>query len=231
MRKLILIIGLLLASSLYAQSPIGRYVEVSLKNGFKDTGTIVSYIGGQSVTILNDVGDQVTYAFDNVSSIRPAQKFYTQPTYQAQYQPQVASNRPGKKSVGAAFLLSFLIPGGGQFYNGEGGKGAVMLLGAIVGAGMIARGQEINSEVIVTETRAGAFTYTDVSQSQEGDGLIATGAILLLGSALWSMIDAPIAAGKINQRNGYAHMIQLKNAGLDLAYDGTYMGAKVTLHF
>jgi TM2 domain-containing membrane protein YozV len=49
----------------------------------------------------------------------------------------IASTHPGHPTTGknpwVALVLSFVIPGVGQFYNSDNKKGAIMLIGAIVG--------------------------------------------------------------------------------------------------
>ena len=85
-----------------------------------------------------------------------------------------------EKNPWLAFLLSFVITGTGQFYNGENEKGGVMLAGALTGAGMI-------------------ISQIEDDKIPEDNGVVTTGAILLLGSSLWSVIDAPISANRINR--------------------------------
>jgi len=53
-----------------------------------------------------------------------------------------------KKNQGVAALLSLLIVGSGQFYNGEVGKGTLFLLTGIISAGMMATYEEPEDKVI-----------------------------------------------------------------------------------
>lgn len=85
-----------------------------------------------------------------------------------------------EKNPWLAFVLSFVITGTGQFYNGENKKGVVMLAGAVTGFGMIV--SQIENDAI-----------------PEDNGVVTAGAILALGSGLWSMIDAPLSANRINR--------------------------------
>lgn len=85
-----------------------------------------------------------------------------------------------EKNPWLAFLLSFVITGTGQFYNGENKKGGIMLAGALTGAGMIV--SQIEDDKI-----------------PEDNGVVTTGALLLFGSGLWSVIDAPLSANRINR--------------------------------
>jgi TM2 domain-containing membrane protein YozV len=45
---------------------------------------------------------------------------------------------PRYREPSVAFLCSLLVPGGGQFYNGQGGAGAFLLAGALVGVVLVA---------------------------------------------------------------------------------------------
>jgi TM2 domain-containing membrane protein YozV len=90
------------------------------------------------------------------------------------------------KSPAVAFWLSFLYPGMGQFYNGQIGKGIVM---ASIG----------------TASYVGffmAFNSIDLSTFDEGNStLLLVSSVVLVGTYLWSVIDAPVSAKAINRRN------------------------------
>lgn len=94
--------------------------------------------------------------------------------------PMPQSTEVNEKNPWAAFFFSWLIPGGGQFYNGEKTKGALMLLGGVTGAG--------------------------VHLYSEHDRAFNVGTAVMLGSAIWSMIDAPISANRINREMQQASM-------------------------
>jgi hypothetical protein len=84
-----------------------------------------------------------------------------------------------RKSAAVSFLLSLVVPGGGQYYNGQYLKGALMTgisLGAIAGS-FAAWDDDFNAS-------------NSKSQSL---------ALVGLGGCLWSMIDASISSQKINR--------------------------------
>ena len=81
------------------------------------------------------------------------------------------------KSPFLAWFLSFLVPGGGQGYNGQWGKAAAFFGGAVVGV-VVANQETCNSSSICT-----------------GPGFW-----LLLASSVGSQIDAPITAAAINRK-------------------------------
>ncbi len=92
------------------------------------------------------------------------------------------------RKPGTAFLLSFLVSGGGQFYNGQNGKGAIMLGTSVLGIGLAING-------LKSDDNGGISTPSNGGQATAG-------VLLALGAGLWSMIDAPIMASKLNKQNG-----------------------------
>lgn len=90
-------------------------------------------------------------------------------------------SQASKKSPALAFLLSFLIVGAGQGYNGQWGKGVGMFAGELVSVGVFAAG-------------------IDDCASGDNCGVSLAGFVGMVGFALWSWIDAPISASKINRR-------------------------------
>jgi hypothetical protein len=93
-------------------------------------------------------------------------------------QMQADSSRRHKSPV-LAWFLSWLVPGGGQGYNGQWTKAALFFVPAAVGFGLVASND--------------GFSCT-------GDcGTRDAGLALLLVSSIGSQIEAPIAASKINR--------------------------------
>ena len=97
-----------------------------------------------------------------------------------------------EKSPAVAGLLSFVLPGAGQFYNGENSKGWSDLAWQV--GGYLAT--SIGSGIVV---------------SASSDAGIILGAILMIGGAatcgyngVASIIDAVRSAKRINLENGYA---------------------------
>ena len=106
-----------------------------------------------------------------------------------------SQNEFKKRDPGVAFILSFFVSGTGQFYNGQPGKGAAMLGTSLLGVILYASGTK-------SEEVGGGYT------TQKSAGTAFTGVALIIGSGLWSMIDAPISAGKLNKENGIALQVQ-----------------------
>ena len=91
---------------------------------------------------------------------------------------------PVRKSPARAFAFSLVVPGLGQHYNGQHVKGAiqeVLFVGGVCAfAGGVAIGWDNPSE-------GGAAA------------LLVTGAIMTVGSYVWSVVDAPVSANRINK--------------------------------
>ncbi len=104
----------------------------------------------------------------------------------------------GVKKPWLAFLLSTAIVGGGQFYNEQMGKGSAMFLGAATGIGLFYATRNDNYRKKLT----GEHLDPD-----ENDGKGNLGLGLALGFVVWSMVDAPVSAIKINERNQQAMTI------------------------
>ncbi len=118
-----------------------------------------------------------------------------------------------KKDPILAFGLSFVITGLGQFYNEQYGKGVAQFVAVVAGCALY------------------------VTADHFGDDKSLAGLLLLEGGWLWSVIDAPISANKINQSRqpSYGHLIQLDGDRLTLGIDMTARrngpSAMLTLHF
>lgn len=83
-----------------------------------------------------------------------------------------------EKDPWLAFLLSFALTGSGQVYNNQVGKGVLQFAGASAGLGLVISEAENDRE--------------DSNWTQAGAGL-------MLACYLWSVIDAPVTANRINR--------------------------------
>ena len=109
--------------------------------------------------------------------------------------PQVSNIQ--EKNPWLAFGLSALITGGGQYYNGHYGKGTVQFVAAAAGLGIFLAAEEDDFKVF-------GENFDPDDDNDRG----AIGALVFLGSAIWSMVDAPISANNINR--------QLRQASLQI---------------
>jgi hypothetical protein len=99
--------------------------------------------------------------------------------------PEIEEGSPGYKDGGTATLLSLLITGGGQFYAGDTGGGAALLLGSIAAIGIGAG---------LSSTECGFYSCSD-----HRDGLYAGIAVAGVLS-LMSLFDAAPATHRHNRK-------------------------------
>ena len=103
------------------------------------------------------------------------------------YQKEIKSH--SYKSPWLAFGLAMMFPGLGQVYNGEYGKLGIIYGVAVVGAGIGTVGLS-NSNY---GTSKPSPSYANV--------LFASGLLIISLDWIYSLIDAPISANNINERN------------------------------
>ena len=93
--------------------------------------------------------------------------------------PMPQSTDVQEKNPWLAFGLSFLVTGVGQWYNGHYAKGTIQL---------------------VTAT-TGAVAFLSDSDDDNNVGNVGEiGALVWLGSVVWSLVDAPVSANRINRQ-------------------------------
>jgi hypothetical protein len=162
------------ATSAAAQSS-NEVDVVYLKDGSIVRGTIVEQVPGQSLMVRTRDGSQFRYTMDLVSRIarEPVQGV----------SPQLPR---GGKSGGTAVLWSFLLTGGGQFYNGDYGLGAGLLLTGIISAPFF-----IDA------------TVTCYSDGEQCPVSLALG-VIFFGSKIFSIIEAPMGSRRWNREHGFA---------------------------
>ena len=160
--KAVLALISLLILALGVSAPVKAEDVVHHKNGGATRGLIIEETPGESVTVRDSVGNTHVILLHDVARIERGSR-----------------ELGGRKSGVGAFLLSFLVfPGTGQFYNGDVGKGGIMM-GLAAGAIAIVASTDIRSMEV-------------------------TASSLLLGDWLWSAIDAPISSSRINRERGYS---------------------------
>lgn len=145
-----------------------------------------------------------------------------------------------RKSPALSFVLSFLIPGLGQFYNGEYVKGGIQTGAYVAGVGMMlmwGRASSYSAEPYTDYSYYGSYTYYRYYDEDYTTAWMYIGAGVAAGSWIWSMIDAPTSANRINDEydnGGYGHMIEMRSdqyvLGLDLGPQAHGMGARAVVH-
>ncbi|OQX86183.1 hypothetical protein B6D60_06695 [candidate division KSB1 bacterium 4484_87] len=118
------------------------------------------------------------------------------------------------KSPILAFTMSALIPGLGQFYNGDIKKGIIQEALFLSGILIMLKSSDSNEQV-----RFSGFAIS-------------------FSASLWSMIDAPRSAIRKNkqlQKNNFGHLFQFENDegifGLDMNFSKNRLSTSLTYHF
>jgi len=112
------------------------------------------------------------------------------------------------RSPAGAFWLSFLVPGGGQFYNGQYAKAGIML-----GLDVLAY-----SSVLLLGTTDTYYSYGYYGGYEtEITPFYYVGLAVALGNGIWSMIDASVSARVMNRNNGYSLLNYKLDKNTDLA--------------
>ena len=200
---------------------------VYLKNGSIIKGIIIEQVPGVSLKIQTTDGNVFVY---NIDAIEKMTKELVQSNYDNNY-----TNYAEEKSPATAFILSALLPGLGQYYNGDVTKGVIQNVLYVAGWVIyFAAGTESYSGYY-----SGYYNYYS-SSTRETDWLW-VGLGLASATAIWSMIDALVTANNINdevrkRKQGFGHMYELnidnnKVLGLDFSKSKIGVNANFTLHF
>jgi TM2 domain-containing membrane protein YozV len=125
--------------------------------------------------------------------------------YQQQNIPSLNSGYSPKKP-GLSWLLSFLVPGVGQFYNGDVGKGIGFVVADVVGYSVMVAGM-LQTSTVTSGYSIYGYTYETVANPNMG--MILGGVAIMFGTWTWAQIDAPISAVKKNRAHGYGYLLDL----------------------
>lgn len=150
---------------------------IYLKNGSIIRGVIVEQVPNVSLKMKTADGNIFIFLIPDIEKMtreeEPPKQSYDNNSH-------TPSGR--YRSPGVAWVCSFLVPGLGQLaINNQIRKGVSMLVVSAVGMTVCAVGI--------------------ASDTEEGYALAGIGALVSTGFWIWSMIDAPIAAGKLNRAN------------------------------
>lgn len=102
--------------------------------------------------------------------------------------PVVSDPTGPEKDVALGYVLGYIVPGGGHFYAGETATGA-----AVIGTGLVGYGLLLSSSVSIW----GGADSADVARAGAGFALV-------VGAAVFSVVDGGRAVRRTNRRNGYA---------------------------
>ena len=221
MLRFILIVCLILfitTASAFAQQP--KEDVVHLKNGSVIRGAITELIPGKlQLKIKTRDGNLFVYRMEEIAKVSIGQKGLISYV---------------KKDPWIAFGLSAIFPGGGQVYNDHRGKAAVLSTVTIIGAVITIINVMNNYEDISDYEEI----YDDLADFNPDDGVLVFGGLLCLAGYLYSVIDAPKSAIKINQqgwRLSYRHLIEFDGdrttLGIDPVVSRNRFGTILTFHW
>ena len=190
---------------------------IHLKNGGLIRGTIIEQVPGESLKIKTREGNVFVYTMDEIAKMSKEPVMGMRGHIVAE-----------KKNTWIASGLSLLIPGAGQTYNDQFKKGLLQLGVAIIGTGLTYTAERDDYKNI----------YGNTVDPDDDNWKIGFGVLLNYGSRLWSIIDAPISANRINKRNqrpSYGHLIELGGSratfGVDPVVSLKNLGSRLTIHF
>ena len=187
---------------------------VYLKNGGIVRGTVIEQVAGKSLKIVRFDGNAFRYKMKEIDKISK--------------ETVIRMHAIGKKKNPMVALgLSFPIVGAGQFYNGQYTKGVIQLGAAIAGLGFTLSASGDNQD------------RPDGNLDVDKDNWMSVpGYLLLFGGAIWSLIDAPMSANRINQQSqaaSFGHLFQLDGdratLGMDPVASRNGLGTLLTFRF
>jgi hypothetical protein len=170
MRAAFLFIVLLIAT----HSIVFSQDIIHTKSGSSFTGRITEEIPNVQIIIQDISGNRHAIAWDDIERIERGQWL-------------------GEKNPVASWALSFfLLPGIGQFYNGDNGQGVANLALHIMSLSV--------------------FLSTD-------DRPAIAGGVVCVSNWIWSFVDAPMRSNEINRDRGYADYIDIGINEVGLTYN------------
>jgi TM2 domain-containing membrane protein YozV len=208
---------------------------VYLKDGSIIKGTIIEQIPNVSIKIETIDGSVFVYKMEQIEKITKEEKRVAAET---SGNSRENSRHIRKKSPVLAFWLSFLVPGAGQYYNGQITKGIIQDVLYVAGL-TVALTAGIKTETTPYYSYGYYYSYYYDETTKSITAWYWIGLGVAIGSWVWSMIDAPISASAINREassHSYGHLFeydfnQNTAVGLDPAVLRNGNGASLTIHF
>ena len=231
---------------------------VYLKDGTSVRGIVIERILGESVKIQMQDGSVQMYAMEEIARIvkEPAESTEEEaeperaaptpgdeeapapgidetpspeteaPEPEPEVEPEQTKGTGGSirsmhKNPWLAFGLSALIPGTGQFYNEQYKKGLPQLGAAMAGSALVFFAARDNYEDI----------YGYWVDADKDDRRAVYGGVLWLGGLLWSVIDAPVSANRINRKGQPGSEDQGVTLDLDPVLGRNGTGARLVIRY
>lgn len=200
MEKALSVFGAVLGSALlvasFTAAQEGEWQDaVHLKNGSVLRGVIVERVPGEGVKIRTAGGNVFAFRQDEIAreTREPAPRPF--PGHFGPPPPGGPLPAPAKNPSNA-LVLSLVVPGAGQHYNGQSVKGVLQEALFLTGCA-VAFIWGVDEYESLSEFNNGEFSGSYSGEVNDwyfvGCGLIAT-------TYVWSVVDAPLSALKINRR-------------------------------
>ena len=229
MKTLMILFSLLIVTSVTLIAQQNFDDVVYLKNGSIIRGIIIEQIPNVSLKIQTKDNSVFVYNMEDVEKM-------TKESVQEKPSAQQDVYYGSEKDPAVAALLSALIPGVGQYYNGDVTKGVIMNALYLGGwAVYFAAGYSEEWESDDYYWASYGYYY------EEETPWLYVGLGMVVGTWVWSMIDAGISASDYNEslrksKQNYGHMYEdyLNDnvvIGIDLGPTTQGFAGGVTLHF
>ena len=222
MLRFILVVCLMLfvvTAQVFAQS--SKQDVVHLKNGSVIHGTITELIPGKlQIKIKTQDGNIFVYHIEDLARVSLERR---------------KAIRYQQRDPWISFGLSVICPGGGQVYNKQYGKGAILFTSTVIGVILLMRNTE--SDLIGGTEEDYQSIYDDLVDIGPDDVGLILGGVLGIGGYVYSVVDAPKSANKINRQGGiaYGHLLEFDSdrttLGIDPVVSRKRFGTMLTLHW
>jgi TM2 domain-containing membrane protein YozV len=198
MKRFLLVLTIVLSASFtFAQTSLQDVVY--LKNGSIIRGDIIEMVPSETVKIMTADGCVFIYDFADVEKFTKEKPMY------------YGRTTIDKKSPWAAGIMSYFIPGLGQFYNGEERKGWIDLGTQVGGYAATLAGLGLTMEYSGYDDYYYGEDGTMIYEYKEGNKFLSTtgvvlftaGIITIYANAIHSIVDAVKSSKRINAENGY----------------------------
>lgn len=203
MKKFVLLFFCVM-STMFAVAQTNLQDVVYLKNGSVVRGVIVEQIPGVSLKVQTSDGSIFVYNIADVEKMTKEQPkgAVRQVSNYAYSVGATNSTAVSERIPFVAGLLSFLVPGCGQFYNGQSKKGWADL-GVAAGAWVLTSiGSGLMASSYSYDYYSGSV-YEDEDLYSIGSALVFGGAIISLVNGIASIVDAVKSSKQINVEKGF----------------------------
>lgn len=237
MKKLFLLLFCAM-STMFAAAQANLQDVVYLKNGSVVRGTIIEQVPGVSLKLQTNDGNIFVYNIEDVEKMTKEQskaETHQVPTYAySNGVGSINSTAMSERSPFVAGLLSWIVPGAGQFYNGQSKKGWGDL-GLHLGSSII---MGIGTGLMSSSYYYDSYDYDyyyDEGQYTAGCIFMVVGGVTLFVNGICSIVDAVKSAKRINVEKGFVMYSFNENCAFGIQPAITYerpqymMGSKAEL--